>query len=785
MVLLASLVIGAPAAWIWPTVATVVLLSLLVIGNYRRAAAPGEIRLLAGILKIIGIVALAVCVLEPLFSGLRPRPGANVFVILADKSQSMQVQEEARWGGMPLRQLLDIQAPWYTRLEQDFDVRDYAFDAQLANVTDFAALELDGISSSLGNALDTISARFAQRPMAGVLLFTDGNATDLEAVQRWSKLGFPVYPVLAAEEAKIRDIRVDQLNVSQTNFETSPITVGLNVQADGFAGEPVIARIVDQQGGAVMAEESGTLRSDGQPNEFRFRFRPPTSGVSFFRTEVFAERERKEFESRVDGAEQTWMNNSRMIAVDRGGGPYRILYVGGRPNWEYKFLRRALDEDDEITLIGLLRIAKKEPKFSFRDRGGVTSRNRLFQGFDGKDDEEAEQYDQPVFLRLGIEQDDELRDGFPKTAAELFVYDAIVLDDIEVSYFSPDQQLLIRRFVSQRGGGLLMAGGQECFAEGGYQKTPIGELLPVYVDSPLDDDAAEARYTLKLTREGWLQSWTRLRATEPAERSRLAEMSPFRTLNRVRNIKPGANILATVQADDENSYPALVTQRFGKGRSAALLVGDLWRWAMHQADPAQQDLQQSWRQTVRWLVAEVPRRAELKIQKGAGAAPVSLRVLVRDGEFEPLDNADVTVTVTTPQGESVKLAAEPDERLAGLYAAQYWPRADGGYRVEATVTAADGEVLVARPSGWTSQPAADEFQQLQSNRLLLAELASATGGQVIAPDALEEFVQSLPNRRIPVTEAWVYPLWHQPWVMFLAIACLCGEWGLRRWKGLA
>ena len=31
--------------------------------------------------------------------------------------------------------------------------------------------------------------------------------------------------------------------------------------------------------------------------------------------------------------------------------------------------------------------------------------------------------------------------------------------------------------------------------------------------------------------------------------------------------------------------PAIVTQRFGKGRTAAALVGDLWRWSMERESP--------------------------------------------------------------------------------------------------------------------------------------------------------------------------------------------------------
>ena len=64
-------------------------------------------------------------------------------------------------------------------------------------------------------------------------------------------------------------------------------------------------------------------------------------------------------------------------------------------------------------------------------------------------------------------------------------------------------------------------------------------------------------------------------------------------------------------------------------------------------------------------------------------------------------------------------------------------------------------------------------------------LAKESGGEVVTLGGLDSFVSSLPNRKIPHVETWSYPLWHQWSVLTLALACLVGEWGLRRWKGLA
>ena len=84
----------------------------------------------------------------------------------------------------------------------------------------------------------------------------------------------------------------------------------------------------------------------------------------------------------------------------RGAGPYRVLYVSGRPNWEFKFLRRAIDEDKEVELIGLVRIARRQPKFDFRS-ARAQSTSPLFDGFDHPDPDTAERQDQPVLIRLG------------------------------------------------------------------------------------------------------------------------------------------------------------------------------------------------------------------------------------------------------------------------------------------------------------------------------------------------------------------------------------------------
>ena len=824
--------------------------SAVLVWSYAQAASAARVRIAAGVLKAAAFFALAACLVEPLFSGSRPRPHSNLFLLVADNSRSLAIHDQGQRQsrGEELRGLLAETNSWRTRLSQDFDVRSFAFDRRLTPLADSSHLSFEGDASALAGSLATLAERFGGRPIAGVLLFSDGNATDSVAFRSAKERTFaerkatmgerelpPVYPVVLGAEAGLADLSLSRVTVSQTNFEAAPVTIAAEIQSRGLAGRPVVLRVLEQDNGSEgkvapmlrggdsssdaprprtsVAEgdreprhgvpglpspptagsgkmvESRTViaPADGKPLVERFELRPETPGLSFYTVEARLKGEENlphptSAARSPKSAEATLLNNRRIATVDRGGGPYRVLYVSGRPNWEFKFLRRALQEDDEVSLVGLVRIAKKEPKFTFRGRRGERT-NPLYRGFGNEQDEVAEQYDEPVLLRLGTEDKDELKGGFPKAAEDLFAYHAIILDDVEAGFFTHEQMSLLQQFVSQRGGGLLMLGGQHSFAAGGYQRTPLGELLPVYLDR--GETAPLEGFRMRLTREGWLQPWVRLRPTENDEQRRLAEMPAFNTLSRFRAIKPGASVLASVQSLDGEPLPALVVQQFGRGRAAALAIGDFWRWNLRRTNDAASDLETAWRQTVRWLVADVPRRVEAEAEPAADEPGVlRIAVRVRDPLFEPLDNAAVSVRIETPDDRQVELTAEPSDRAAGEYAVTFAPRTPGAYRARVTALAEDASEVGQREIGWAVEPATEELRTLRPNRELLAQLAVGTGGELVNAGDLDGFVASLPNRKVPIVEAWTYPLWHQ-WTIFLfAAGCLIGEWGLRRWNGL-
>ena len=75
----------------------------------------------------------------------------------------------------------------------------------------------------------------------------------------------------------------------------------------------------------------------------------------------------------------------------------------------------------------------------------------------------------------------EYRDAFgsPETLLDLFAFDSIVLNNVPATRFSENQIRLIRDYVRDFGGGLVVVGGKFSFGAGQYAGTALDDALPV------------------------------------------------------------------------------------------------------------------------------------------------------------------------------------------------------------------------------------------------------------------------------------------------------------------
>lgn len=780
-----SIILGNPQGGWFALAGAVLILSLLFISTLKSIGpVPGKWSLLG--LKAVALALLTFCLFDPQVIRSRTRPGENMVVLLADESASMGIRQSSSSPvsrGDRTKEILDANAPWLQAFAREFDLHRYRFGDRLQRVESFADLSFEAPASRLKQTLNDLQSRFRHQPLAAILLVTDGNSTDGLPADL-DKLGIPVFPIVDRMEEEPSDIGLGQVSISQTPFEDAPITIQAAVTFAGSRPERVVLTMELKDAGEAVTPQTQTLFVPEKGDLFaRFQFSPPRSGPLFYRLSVHRQDEPDAFQEGFVSREATLVNNQRWIAVNRDSRVARLLYVGGRPNWDYKFLNRALTADPQIQLASLIRIARKEARFDFRGRAGESS-NSLFRGFKSDADEETEDYSQPVLVRLNLRDAGELSDGFPQEKRGIYEYDAIILDDVEAPFFTHDQQTLLERFVSERGGGLLMLGGINSFRNGRWERTPVADALPVYLNRPGIVPGKELAW--RLSREGVLEPWLRLRETEQAEQDRLQQMPPFSIVNPVSQAKPGAAWLAGLSDEAGRQSPALITQTYGQGRAAAVLVGDLWKWSLQPDPETSADAAKAWRQMIRWLVADVPQRVAVSLNTPEKLSRVEtvIQTRVRSPEYQPDDNRNVQLRIQQPDGTEVVLNAPADLQEAGLYQAHYLSRRAGTYLATVELTGDDADPLPSKQMGWVSDPAFDEFQATRINRSVLEELAKQTGGELISSDQLQTFASSFPRRPMPVMERHSVPVWQTSWMLLGVLGLLATEWGWRRWKGL-
>lgn len=90
----------------------------------------------------------------------------------------------------------------------------------------------------------------------------------------------------------------------------------------------------------------------------------------------------------------------------------------------------------------------------------------------------------------------------PDDLLSLQRYDLIVLDNIPAYALTTHQQKLVSRYVNDLGGGLIMLGGENSFGAGGWNNTPIEDVLPLELNPPRELRLAEAALVLVLDKSG-------------------------------------------------------------------------------------------------------------------------------------------------------------------------------------------------------------------------------------------------------------------------------------------
>ncbi len=340
----------------------------------------------------------------------------------------------------------------------------------------------------------------------------------------------------------------------------------------------------------VLETRNLKLGNESNAQTVEFRFRPEQSGVQGFHVRgrianaAMTNGSDDSSDGRQRSIEFTELNNRRSFVVDRGRGPYDILYVSvvliGSINSSAARSARTTRSIWCRSFVLLKRNRNSASAIQSRFRA-----NPLFSGFEDVADEDKEQYNEPVFARLGVTGASQLKTDFLKRPKSCSPTRQSCWMIWKVTFYRR-ATIAHSTFRYLRGGGLLFLGGQESMRGKSFRESVLAQLLPIYGDNrlPGGDETATAEpptFRFDLTREGCCNRFLRTEDTEEAQRKALQTMPPMFVLNDSGGVKPGAAVLVEAVLEGGVRKPALATQRFGKGRTAALLIGDLWRAALH------------------------------------------------------------------------------------------------------------------------------------------------------------------------------------------------------------
>lgn len=705
----------------------------------RRLATGSTVRSAAVWLLQTAFLALLLMMLwQPAVSIATLKPQQNIVAVLVDDSKSMAIQDSGSSRRDQAARTLD--SGLLDSLRKRFQVRIYRMGDSVSRIERTDQLNASAPATRIADALKQVASESVSLPVGAIVLLSDGaenaGGIDLNTVSSIRQHRIPVHTIGYGEEHIPRDIEIADLQTPRKTLADSRVLAQVTVRQRGYAGQRVRLSLKDN--GKVLASQDIALKADGTEQTESVMFNAGPAGA-------------RSIEAAIDPRkDETNANNNRVTRVmDVDGAKPKVLYVEGEPRWEFKFIRRAIDDDKSLKLVSMLR----------------TTQNKIY--------------------RQGIESPDDLAQGFPSKPEDLFAYQGLIIGSVEANWFTEAQQNMIKEFADRRGGGVLFLGGRFGLSDGGYAQPPFTEMLPVDLPSSKNTYHAQSAATVELTSSGRDSLVTRLEDNPDANVTRWKKLPFLMNWQDPGSPKRGAvTLVEAAPAGSTRKLPVLTTQTYGHGRTAVLATAGTWRWQM-QLPLGDRTHEIFWQQLLRWLASGSPGRVAASTPKSllADETQVKLRAEVRDKTYLPAGDADVRAHVMGPGGLSEDVVLRPDPRERGAFTADWEAPKAGSYLAE--IVARRGEEELGRDVlTFRREDGIAENFHTEQNRELLEKLASQTGGRYYRPSETGRLASEIEYSESGISVRETRDLWNMPIVFLMALMLRGSEWLLRRKWGV-
>jgi uncharacterized membrane protein len=713
--------------WLLFTLGAVGLLLIAGFLIWKRAAMRWWQLGILGLLQTAMLALVLFVVWQPALVNERLLPGENAVAVMLDTSASMALTDGATTRMVQAQELLTPEA--LAELGETYTILPYGFDSGADALPDFTQLPEPGTATILGQSILQTLRQASSSSLGAVILVGDGadngGAIAQNELNEIIGFGVPIHTVGIGREAIPEDLELEEVVLPNKALAGTTLSARVNIRHDAGG----TARVKVYNGDEFLSTTDVEL--DPEQN----------STMAFIDIEV-PEPGQLDLRFTLDpiNGERNLANNTRARVVDVPEGKYRILYIEGEPRWEYKFMQRALSDDPSIQLSTLLKVTPNK------------------------------------FYRQGIDAPEELAEGFPTERTELFAYDALIIGSMQVAEFTQEQQELIRDFVSERGGSLMMIAGLSGLGLGGWGDSVVSEVLPSRL-SLQDADFVREKVPVVLTDSGRAAPMLKFSDSDTENSTMWSELPEVADYQKLGPLRPAATTLLEVNVDGRNQ-PLLVSQPYGRGQSFILATGGTWRWQMSM--PLEDMRHETfWRQLARNLVANSPRPFELSAT--VDGENIVVRAELRDPDAEENQGLAISAVANSDSNELINMELLPVPGSPGVYEAAFSPASNGLYSVEAL--SRKNEEVVSSVRTATRYDQGQESFGVRQNRALLERVAAVTGGQYWTPEQWGEIPEAISYSTAGITQQQISYLWDAPFFFLLLLALKTAEWLLRRvWR---
>jgi hypothetical protein len=636
--------------------------------------------------------------------------------------------------------LVDSARPIFESLGENLDLSYHSFgqsprlisDDTVVAAEDLTVLKAADPGTSIASSLEAV-ANSGGIPPAGIVLLSDGidSATSQRSEAVLRDLGAREIPVFTVPLGlpDPDDVSINNIVMQEVAFSGDRVPVRVHLQSEGY--EQRTARL-------------SVLLNDRRVSSRVVRFE---GGLQFeevdFRVDIY-EKGAAQIDVVIEpfDDEVSITNNRIARSIRVVNEKVNVLYIEGNARWEFRYLRAILKRDPRINAT-----------FIASNVGPEVARNS------------------PEHI-----------ERFPSKREEAFMYDLVILGDVDAAFFSDEELGLLEELIRDRGASLLMLCGP-MHSPGSYQGTPVQTMLPVRFDP--DEKWAEVSESVYpvLTPEGRSSLVMTLENEDDLNDRIWSRMAPMDQLPPLLSAKPGATVLAVLSDSTERdqSYPLVAWQRYGTGKCMSIGSDRLWRLRYKTGDKYHWRV---WSQCIQFMTLSrlmgEHKRIRLETDRSSYFVGSQGRLYahVLDDDFEPVVQSGFDVVVSGLDGAatSQQIKLQPDRSQPGLYEGYFTPPGPGRYRMEANEN--DRKV-----SSITEFQVSDIRQELTETDMRLENLqriADLTGGATLGIRELPKLASLVNSESLTTTVRSERPLWDH-WLVILLLAGLLGaEWILRR-----